>query len=109
MDIRGSRVDSGHIIRKMKERILQSLQWFARFFNSDSAESMNRMMVFLCGVTATVLSVGALILALEGLLQMDYVFLTLSIWAATFGGKNWSKNIEMKFGKNKEVSSVNEG
>ena len=93
----------------MKEKITNTITSFKEFFKVSSEFSMNRLMVFSCGLSSFILSILAFFLAYKDKLTLEYVGLVVSIWAATFGGKNWSKNIEMKFGNKKDDNGFKEG
>ena len=69
---------------------------FKNFFKEGNKESMARLLSFMCGGGALVVSIAALWLGLKGQLTWEYVALATTLWAAAFGGKNWSKNIENK-------------
>lgn len=68
------------------------------FFRVDSKESMVRLLAFLCGVSATIVSIAAIVMAIRESLTYEYIALVVSLWSATFGGKNWAKNVELKRG-----------
>lgn len=79
---------------------------FYSFFKVGSEYSMARLLAFLCGIAALLVSIGALWMGLKERLTYDYVTLAALLWAASFGGKNWSKNVELK--SNKENGSTAE-
>lgn len=76
------------------------------FFIEGSKESMARLLAFVCGFSAAIVSIFAVYLGLNSALTYDYVALTAILWAAAFGGKNWSKSVELK---KKENGSTTEG
>ena len=73
---------------------------FIEFFEENTSLSMTRLLAFICGISALIMSIGAIWLGFHSALTYDYILLNLGLWAATFGGKNWSKSIEIN--KNKE-------
>ena len=75
---------------------------FLDFFKEGGKLSMGRLIFFICGLSALVVTVSSVPLALKGVLGVEYVGLCATLWAAAFGGKNWAKSIELK-------SKTNEG
>ena len=75
---------------------------FLNFFKVNSDLSMGRLVVFICAVAATILTVLSFPLAYIGDLSIEYVGLVSALWTAAFGGKNWAKNVEVKNNSNAE-------
>lgn len=73
-----------------------TIKEFKDFFETDTAMSMARLVTFICAVAAFILSIGALVLGWRETLSNEYVWLCIGLWSAAFGGKNWSKNVELK-------------
>lgn len=69
---------------------------FLEFFRDGQKFSMARLITFICVVAAFVASLGAVWVGIDAKLTYEYTFFVLSLWGAAFGGKNWSKNVEVK-------------
>ena len=75
--------------------------WFLDFFKVGTDSSMLRLITFLCAVSAFIFTIGAIYLQVKESLSGEYSLLCIGLWSAAFGGKTWSKQVEL----NKKKSS----
>ena len=74
---------------------MDKMDWFLDFFKVGTESSMLRLITFLCAISASLLTMGAIYLQIKESLSGEYSLLCIGLWSAAFGGKTWSKQVEI--------------
>lgn len=75
---------------------------FINFLRVGTKESMLRLIALIAAWSAVAATLGAIVALFFNKFDVMYGAFVLSLWAASIGGKNWAKNVELK--PNKETT-----